>query len=92
MSQPWSQSERDRLLGHRDGIVTALLQVRTMIGAVQYRYQHTSPHHTKKLAKRDAILQPLRDLERILDDKRHGCQTAYDARQFEAIVAAGTSG
>lgn len=61
-----------------------------MIGAVQYRYQHTSPHHTKKLAKRDAILQPLRDLERILDEKREGCQTAYDAHQFENIVAQGS--
>lgn len=70
-----------RLLGHRDGIVTALLEVRKQISSIEYRYQHISPRHTRKIAKRDAMLQPLRELESILTTKHQQNQAAYDAQR-----------
>lgn len=76
-----------RLLGHKSGLVTAILEVRRQIGAIRYRYSHVSPHHTKKLAKRDAMLQPLVDLERILLEKAEQNRIAYEQQKSATLVA-----
>lgn len=83
-----SHDEQMRLIGHRDGVVTGLLEVRRQISAIEYRYQHTSPRHTKKLAKKAAMLMPLRELETVLEKKRVEIQNAYDGNRESSRLRA----
>jgi hypothetical protein len=70
--------ESARLLGARDGLVSALLKVRGQINAIDGRYAPPiHPHHTRKRAQRDAVLRPLREVERQIERMRVDCVNAY---------------
>lgn len=57
-----SENREIRLLGARDAAVGALIAVRAEIGYFTH-YNHIPPRHTKRLARREEILAPLRRLE-----------------------------
>lgn len=67
--QQLGRDDAMRLVGHRDGLVSALLQVRRQITGIKYRFEHTPKWHVKKLALRDAMLAPLLEAERWLVEK-----------------------
>lgn len=67
-----------RILGARDGYAHALIDVRHQIGLIDGTYApRILPHHKKKRAARDAILRPLKDLERKFAQSHADCQAAY---------------
>ena len=70
-----------RILGARDGLVTALLKVRNQIK--HFTYYPIDPRHVRKIADRERILAPLRTLERILDDAQKACQASFEKREDE---------
>lgn len=76
----WSDEELSRLLGARDGYLHALVSVRLKIGYINY--YRIDPRHVRKIAEREAILQPLRDIEQRLHTDMSKCQEAYD-RQYQ---------
>jgi len=71
-----------RILGARDGYVSALLKVRGEIALVKSRGP-IDPRHTRKLAERDRVLAPLLTLERIFAERHRECQAAYEKRRAE---------
>lgn len=77
-------ADRLRLLGHRDGIVSALLAVRREIGDLQYRLQRTEPHHTRKRRRVLEILRPLQAIERYLVDQAESDLSVYKTHEAEA--------
>lgn len=74
-----------RLIGHRDGVVTALLRLREKIAGVKRQYEHTPPRHRKVRAKADAILRPLLDLEQRLAEENQN-NLASIAQQQTALA------
>lgn len=67
-----------RMLGAVDGYAHALIDVRQQIGIIDGTYApRILPHHKKKRAARDAILRPLKDLERKFAEQHAACQAAY---------------
>lgn len=78
----WSDTELSRLLGARDGYVHSLLAVRSMIQRFHGTYRGNFPaRHVRKIAQRDAITAPLRELEKSLEADMQRCREAYD-REF----------
>jgi len=78
----WSDNELSRLLGARDGYVHAILAVRSMIHRFHSQYTgNFHPRHVRKIAARDAITDPLRELEASLEADHKRCKEAYD-REF----------
>ncbi|UEM16781.1 hypothetical protein J4G43_022735 [Bradyrhizobium barranii subsp. barranii] len=78
----WTDEALSRLLGARDGYIHALLAVRSM--RQRFHSQYTGnfhPRHVRKIAERDAITAPLRELEASLDADQKRCSEAYD-REF----------
>lgn len=49
-----------RLLGHRDGMATAVIALRNEIGRISH--PRIPAHHKRKLAEREKLLAPLRRL------------------------------
>ena len=80
MSQQLSSDDYMRLIGHRDGVVTAILKVRQKIAGVRRIYEHTPAWQRRKLARRDAMLNPLLDIEQILVET-HASNSASIAHQ-----------
>jgi hypothetical protein len=79
----WSDEELSRLLGARDGIVQALLAVRSMRERFHSQYRgNFHPRHVRKIAERDAITAPLRELEASLDADQKRCMEAYE-REYD---------
>lgn len=76
-----------RLLGSRDGLITAVLVVRREIGQLVERRRLTSEYHVRKLAALDATLSLLRRLGRQFDEALRECSNAYKARQAVEIVS-----
>lgn len=68
-----------RMLGVLDGTVHALINVRNEINSLAGRYsKKINPHHTQLIARRDAILAPLKRLEKYLDKQIDAIKAAYD--------------
>lgn len=75
-----SDENRHRLLGARDGLISALLMVRNEITRIDGRYAPTiNPRHIRKRAARDAVLKPLRDIERRIEKECSDVREAYSA-------------
>ena len=67
-----------RMLGAVDGYAHALIDVRQQIGIIDGIYApRILPHHKKKRAARDAILRPLKDLERKFAQMHADTRAAY---------------
>ena len=79
----WTDDALNRLLGARDGYIHSLLAIRGEIN--RYHSQYTGqfhPRHVRKIARRDAITKPLRDLAAQIEADMQRCQEAYQ-RQYE---------
>lgn len=83
------ETERDaaRLIGHRDGIVTAMLAVRRRMGPVRERLRLTPAHHVKVLASAQRVLDMLQSLDDELDRRRRETAEATRERQAVEIVS-----
>jgi hypothetical protein len=67
-----------RMLGARDGLVTALLDVRNEIANLDGPYRKINPRHTSKIEQRDRDLAPLRRIERHLMSQIEAVKAAYE--------------
>lgn len=65
-----------RMLGARDGLVSGLLAVRAEIRARMY--YPIDRRYTRKIAAREAILRPLRDVEKRLVESFDAVKLAYE--------------
>lgn len=64
-----------RMLGAVDGFCHALIDVRNQIGYLTYH--PIDPRHRRKIKARDAILRPLRELEKKLLADHAATRAAY---------------
>lgn len=78
-----AEAQNARLLGHRDGIVTAMLAVRRRMGPVREKLRLTPSHHVKILASAQRTLDMLRELDEELDRRRR--ETDGEKREREAV-------
>ena len=76
-----------RILGARDGLVTALLAVRRELGPLLEWRRLTPAWQIKKIARLDEKIALLRRLEKQFDTARTECSEAYRARQAVEIVS-----
>jgi len=76
-----------RILGARDGLMTALIAVRREISAIVDRRSRTPARYVRRIARTDETLALLRRLERQFDEARTECDEAYRARQAVEIVS-----
>jgi hypothetical protein len=68
-----------RILGARDGYVSALIWVRSQIYAIDGRYAPgIHPRHKRKRSARDAVLRPLKELEARLNEAQQDAIAAYE--------------
>ncbi len=68
-----------RMLGARDGLAHALIWVRQHIGSIDGSYApRIHPRHIRKLAARDAILRPLKELEARIAKSHAETMAAYE--------------
>lgn len=81
------QRDDARLLGHRDGVVTAMLAVRRRMGPVRETLRLTPTHHVKVLASAQRTLDMLQSLDDELDRRRRECREALRERQAVEIVS-----
>lgn len=78
MSIIWSDDALSRLLGACDGYVHALLAVKNKIGQFDSSYVgRFNPRHVRKIAQRNAITKPLREIAALLEADLRKCQEAY---------------
>lgn len=74
----WTDDALSRLLGARDGYIHSLLTVRMMINRFDSIYTgRFHPRHVRKIAQRDAITKPLREVEARLVTDLKNCSEAY---------------
>lgn len=74
----WTDEALSRLLGACDGYIHAMLAVQKTIGRFDSAYVgRFNLRHTRKIAKRDAITKPLRELAASLEVDLRRCQAAY---------------
>jgi len=66
-----------RMLGAADGFVHAIADVRTKIWHLT-AYQPIHPRHVRKLAAREKLLRPLRELEARWMQNLSDCRAAYE--------------
>lgn len=67
-----------RMLGTRDGLAHALIWVRDHIERINGRYApRIDPRHVRKLAAREAVLRPLKELEARIAKSHAETQEAY---------------
>lgn len=64
-----------RMLGAVDGFCHALIDIRQKIGGITY--YPIDPRHTRKIKAREAVLYPLRELEKIIAKKHAETRAAY---------------
>ena len=67
-----------RMLGAVDGFAHVLVWLRTAIGQINDPYRPIDPRHVRKLAAREAILRPLRELEQRVAKSHSDTREAYD--------------
>jgi len=80
----WTDDALSRLLGACDGYIHAIVDIRLRIGHL--KYYHIDPRHVRKIAQRDSVIKPLRDLEAKLEADLRRCQAAYQ-REFDRARA-----
>lgn len=78
-----AEAHTARVLGHRDGIVTAMLAVRRRMGPIKETLRLTPSHHVKVLASAQRVLDMLQGLDDELDRRR--CETDCEKREREAV-------
>lgn len=71
----WDSDALSRLLGACDGYIHAIVDIRLRISHL--KYYRIEPRHIRKIAQRDAVIKPLRDLEAKLEADLRSCQAAY---------------
>lgn len=77
-----------RLLGHRDGVVTAMLAVRRRMGPIKETLRVTPAHHVKVLASAQRTLDMLQSLDEDLDRRRRESEPEKREREAVEIVSA----
>lgn len=65
-----AEAHRARVLGHRDGIVTAMLAVRRRMGPIKEALRLTPSHHVNVLAAAQRVLDMLQGIDNELDRRR----------------------
>lgn len=78
-----AEAHTARVLGHRDGIVTAMLAVRRRMGPLKETLRLTPPHHVKVLASAQHTLDMLQSIDDELDRRRR--ETDGEKREREAV-------
>lgn len=76
-----------RLLGHRDGVVTAMLVIRREIAARSEQLRMTPRHHVRKRAAMEDVLAMLRKMDGELDRRQRENRDAWRERQGIEIVS-----
>ena len=76
----WSDDALYRLLGAMAGVFDS-----------SYRGQFPK-HHTRKIALRDAITKPLREVADQLESDMRRCQESYKREKARAMLSAATTG
>jgi len=79
-----------RMLGAVDGYCHALIDVRQQIGALTY--YPIDPRHKRKIAARDAVLRPLRELEEKFAKNHAQCREAYHKTTTHSLKEADNGG
>lgn len=78
-----------RMLGSRDGLLHALVLVEAVIERYHGPYRgNFNPKHTRKIAERDAIVGPMREIAKILDTNMRECLRVYEKNHAELEAAA----
>jgi hypothetical protein len=91
----WTDDALSRLLGTRDGYVHSLLAIRATIHRFHGQYTgQFHPRHVRKIARRDAITKPLRELEKQIEADMIRCRDEYQIQYDRAHPRAsvGTAG
>lgn len=89
----WSDDELYRLLGAIDGYAHSIIALRRMAGVFDSSYRGQFPkHHTRKIALRDAITKPLREVADRLESDMRRCQETYKREKARAMLSAATTG
>lgn len=89
----WTDDALNRLLGARDGYIHSLLAIRGVIGRFHGQYTgQFHPRHVRKIAHRDAVTKPLRDLEAQIEADMRRCQEAYQREYARAHPRADVGG
>lgn len=70
-----------RMLGVRDGYIHAIADLRQKIGSITY--YPINPRHTRKLATREAVLKPLRELDKKMTVDFEAVRAAYLATTLD---------
>ncbi len=86
----WTDDALNRLLGACDGYVHSMLAVRGMIN--RYHSQYTgqfNPRHVRKIAQRDTITKPLRELDKQIEADLRRCQEVYQREYARARAVVG---
>lgn len=76
-----------RLLGARDGLVSAMLVVRREIGSLRARLGTMPRHWVRRRAKIEETLALLARVDADLDTRRKKCGVAWRERQSVEIVS-----
>jgi hypothetical protein len=79
--------DSDRLLGARDGIVSAMIVIRREIGKQNSRLRCISIKNTRQRSQIEAIVDLLLRLDAELDQRRSESATAWRERQDVEIVS-----
>lgn len=87
----WTADALSRLLGAIDGYAKALVALRTKIAHFDGVYAGRFPaHHRRKIAARDAITKPMRELASDIENNLRECQHVYkrESARRDALRAA----
>jgi hypothetical protein len=89
----WTDDALNRLLGARDGYISCLLTVRGMIQRFDGDYSgRFHPRHVRKIAERDAITKPLREIAAGIEADILRCREAYHREYDRAHPRAPVAG
>ena len=76
-----------RILGARDGFLHVVSDIRLRIGHINYR--PIDRRHVRKLAERERILAPLRELEEKFLKQMHDCLAAWEKSRVDTGLITG---
>lgn len=82
-----AEANDSRLLGARDGLVSAMLVIRRDLGGHRERLRLTPAHHVHKRAATEEIIAMLKRMDDELDRRRRECADAWRHRRDVEIVS-----
>jgi hypothetical protein len=77
----WSDEAISRLLGACDGYAKAIVAVKLQIGRINY--SPINKRYVRRIAQREAVLRPLREILASLINQHASCKSAYSQRSAQ---------